>query len=456
MPDNQPAAPPPVLREAMTHQYLFLALSLEDAAGAQKLPASVWQAWQQGALEHQQTWLGTGGTTPAAGQLPDVETGRQQLYPPDQQLARWQRGAEEYAAFAFAQAVGDAVTLHLGYGRSGAADAETWTRLGEGVWPAPEALRDSPFYLGQTICHAGRAGSEADGWQQAEHLLPGEGGGELRLALLPWGGWLYDRVGLPDRLALFYPDEDAAEQAAGRFLNQVLPELSLLAHKVSHQYSRTYGQRLRPRLGQQEQALSQVLLGARALAQDLTGLEGQLHSIATAYGRYAAELGQFEQAMQGVRVNAANLEEEMGRQGLPAAGGLLAWRQGAAAAVAQMQADKAFYQATIQEAEVTLRTLQVQVDLLRGQIEAEENRLGERRNWWLAVIGILLALGEYVDRDLAYSVLCGVVTLIGRTCDEMNDLPGLALPLVRVGIVAGVGLLLWVVVRLWRGRGENG
>lgn len=345
--------------------------------------------------------------------------------------------------------MGDAVTCHLGYGRSGAADAQTWTRLDAGVWLAPEPLRDSPFYLGQTVCYAGRAASAADGRRQAEQLLPGAGG-DLRLASLPWGGWLYDRVGLPDRLALFYPDDDASEQAAGRFLNQVLPDLAVLAHKVSHQYSHTYWQRLRPQLAQEEQALSQVLLRGRALAQNLTGLEGQLEAIAAAYGLYAAGLGQFAQAMQGVRVNATNLEEEMGRLGLPATGALLAWRQGAAVAVAQMQADKAFYEATVQEAEVTLRTLQIQVDLQRGQIEAEENRLAERRNWWLAVIGILLALGEYVDRELAYSVLCRVVTGLGRVCDPMAQLPGLALPLLRLALVVGVGLLLWGGVRLWR------
>ncbi|GAB4157514.1 MAG: hypothetical protein Fur0021_26490 [Candidatus Promineifilaceae bacterium] len=449
MSDNQPAAAPPAVREAMVHHYLFLARSLENAAAVEKLPASVWQAWQQGALKHQQTWLGTGGTTPAAAQLPGVEVGRQQLYPPDQQPARWQRGANEYAAFAFAQAAGDAVTIHLGYGRSGAADAATWARLEAGVWFAPEPLPDSPFYLGQTICYAGRAASATDGRRQAEQLLPGVGG-DLRLASLPWGGWLYDRVGLPDRLALFYPDDDAAEQAAGRFLNQVLPDLAVLVHKVSHQYSRIYWQRLRPQLEQREQALSRVLLRGRALAQNLTGLEGQLGSIAAAYGHYAADLGQFAQAMQGVRINAANLEEEMGWLGLPPAGALLAWRQGAAVAVAQMQADKAFYEATVQEAEVTLRTLQIQVDLQRGQIEAEENRLTEWRNGWLAVIGILLALGEYVDRELAYSLLCAVVTGMGRVCDPMDQLPGLALPLLRVGIVAGVGLLLWGGVRLWR------
>ncbi len=451
MPDNQPAAAAqPVVREAMAHHYLFLALSLENAAAIEKLPASVWLAWQQGALEHQQGWLGTDGIIPAAAPLPDTDTGpRQQLYPPDQQPARWQRGADEYAAFAFAQAAGDAVTIHLGYGRSGAADAATWARLEAGVWSAPQLLRDASFYLGQTVCYAGRAASAADGQRQAEQLLPGVGG-DLRLASLPWGGWLFDRVGLPERLALFYPDDDGAEQTAGRFLNQVLPELSLLAHKVSHQYSRAYWQRLRPQLAQEEQALSQVLLRGRALAQDLTGLEGQLQAIAAAYGRYAAGLGQFAQTMQGVRVNAANLEEEVGRRGLPEAGALRAWRQGAAGAVAQMQADKAFYEATVQEAEVTLRTLQIQVDLLRGQIEAEENRLAERRNGWLAVIGILLALGEYVDRELAYSVLCRVVTGMGRVCDPMTQLPGLALPLLRLALVVGVGLLLWGGLRLWR------
>ncbi|MCA9941549.1 MAG: hypothetical protein KC418_23075 [Anaerolineales bacterium] len=444
MPDNQPAA-----REAMMHQYLFLALSLETIAGTEKMPAPSWRTRVQEVLEYQSAWLGQDATALPTIDLLHSETDKVQLYPPGGQAARWQPGADAYAAFAFVQAEGDAVTLHLACGHAETAQPDAWTRLQEGSWPVAEPLRHDRFYLGQTICFAARVVAETDARRLAEDLLPGVGG-DLRLASLPWGGWLYDRVGLSDQLALFYPDDDLSEQAATRFLNEILPRLSLLTHKVSHQYSRTYWQLLRPQLIQQEQNLSQVLLRTRAPGQDLAELENQLQDIATAYGQYAVELGQFARAVQGVNVNAANLQNEVGRAALPLAGVLLAWQQGLAVAVAQMQADKAFYQATIQEAEVTLRTLQIQVDLLRGQLEAEENRLAERRNWWLAVIGVLLTLGEFIDREVAYSAMCGVVNALGRMCDPADTVPGWALSLIRVGIILGIALLVWGGSQLWR------
>lgn len=442
-------APTPGAAEAMLHHYVFVATALEQAGGQpHRLTDAGWPAWPQAALAQQQAWLGQTDVAPAA--LPDSPTAdgqaARQLYPVGRP-ARWQRGADGYAAFAVIRQQQDTVTLQLACGQAGPATAETWSQLATGRWQAPTA---SPLYLGQTLCFAGRIGALETAAAATALLLPGAR--SLRVTQLAWGGRLFDRPGLADHLALFYPDSDAAEAQAGLFLNETLPLLALAAHKAAHQYDRMYEGQLRARLNRHEQALAQVLLRAQAPGADTAALDRQLLVIAGAYGQFAADLGQFERIQQTVRVNAANLNAALAE--LPASDGPLAvWRSVAQRAVDQLQADEDYFRAIIQEAEVTLRTLQVRTDLERAELEeeenrltAEENRLAERRNLILAAIGLILALGEFVSPEAAYQVLCLGVGALRRVCAPAEEL-GLGLMLMRLGLAAVLAGLIYLA---WR------
>lgn len=438
------------ISEAMLHHYVFLAATLEQAGGQpHSLADAGWPAWPQAALAWQQAWLGRAAEPPAVPT--DLATNSHtasQLYPAGGP-ARWQRGNDGYAAFAVIRQHQDTVTLHLAGGQAGQATAETWAHLTAGRWQPPTA---SSLYLGQTLCFAGRISELGAATETAGQVLPGAR--PLRVTELAWGGRLFDRPGLADYLALFYPDNDAMEAQAGVFLNESLPLLALAAHKVAHQYDRMYEGQLRARLNGHEQALAQVLLRAQAPGADTAALDRQLAAIAGAYGQFAADLGQFERIQQTVRVNAANLSQALAE--LPAtAGPLAAWHGAVQRAVAQLQADEDYLRAIVQEAEVTLQTLQIRTDLERAELEeeenrltAKENRLAERRNLILAAIGVILALGEFVSSEAAYQVLCFVVGAIKRSCTPAADL-GFGLMLMRLLLAALGAGLIYLVWRAW-------
>ncbi len=441
---------PTILSEAMLHHFVFVATALEKAGGGRHtFAADVWAAWPQAALAQQQAWLGR--VVDPALWLPETPTAdsqpTRQLYPAGRR-AQWQRGDDGYAAFAALRQQQDAVTLHLAFAREGQADEATLTHLATGLWQPPA----DALFLGQTLCFAGRVGDLNAAEGLAAQVLPGARA--LRMTELTWGGCLFDRPGLADHLALFYPDNDAMEAQAGVFLNESLPLLALAAHKVAHQYDRMYEGQLRARLNGHEQALAQVLLRAQAPGADTAALDRQLDAIAGAYGQFAADLGQFERIQQTVRVNAANLNElltDMELSGGPPA----AWRNAVSRAGAQLQAGEDYFRAIVQEAEVTLRTLQVRTDLERATLEiednrltTEENRLAERRNLILAAIGVILALGEFVSTEATYQVLCFVVGALKRSCTPAADL-GFGLMLMRLLLAALGAGLIYLVWRVW-------
>lgn len=436
------------LREVALYHYLYLALTLEQGSGPQQWTEAQWQEQGLAPLRHWGQWLGQ-EIDPAG--LPHPAAKASEKATPLFNSNGWQAGPGSLVGQALLQQQGDSLQYLLALGQEGPAGADSWPTLQAGRFAPPPSLTSSQFWLGQLSCYAAIIPNLATAQTTAETLLPGRT--PLRCHYFDWGGWLFDRPGLPDQLALFYPDE-SAERAASPWLNDYLPALGLAGHKIAHQYQRRYREGLWPELLAAEQNLRRILHQPRPEPTNFREAQTRLAQIAQAYHPFGLAIGHFERVQQGIMINQHNLQQVSQD---PAGGFVAALLAAADRANQQMAADRAFFQATIQETELTLGALQIEVDILRGQeeqreneLQAAENKLSERRNLLLGLVGLALALGEFVSPEATYQGLCWVVTAIGRTCSPAETLP-IALVFLRLlTVIVGSGLLLLI----WQVRGK--
>lgn len=453
------------LSEAELHQYIVLAAETEGES----------LTCVQQAVAHLFAWLGM-----PAPRLPDGLSASdgprrpRRLYPSEGQPIDWiwRQSNERLGAYAEVHLIDHTLIIRLSYGQRGEADATTWSRLGQGEWKPSGHNR---FYLGQTLCFVGLVPDQTAAQAQAEQalLIPNPASlSPLRSVALPFGVQLFDRPGLPDRLALFYPGDDEAERLVNGFLNTVLPSLALYSHKIAYYYQNSYEAALRLILENRERMLADVLshalsdLSGERYTSDpraLQSLEEYLDKLAEAYGAFAADLTEFEHVQHVVATNLTNLRQLFTIHNLPREGMLAARLADAERAMRQLEADNDFYVARVHHAEVTLAALRVRAEIWRAQIEErenelakEENRLAERRNLILGLVGAVgavLALGELIDNSAAQAFINWLWPLVQRT-------PPVPLPvgtifwvrvflIVSAGSVAGIVLwAIWTIGRL--------
>lgn len=442
---------PTGIREAALYQYTFLTTDLESPTGDILHPEQGdLIAMLRQAVHCVHNWLGRPvDAAQLLTSLPLLNERRQELpvYPADGCSEWLHTENERWAGYLFARVKNNSLILQLAYNRRGLADEETWPHLQTGLFCAPV---EEQFSLGQTLCFAGRVADLDVATAEAARLLPGDPY-PLRRADLPLAdgrrAWLFDRVGLPDRLALFYPDDDAAERLVAPYLNTVLPDLLLFLHKIAHQYGRGYEATLRLLLAEQERALARVLAQDLPPAGDVDGLDARLTALADAYTAFARELAGFDRLAQAVRVNLLNLREGFAEHGLPQEGPLAAWLTAAERAAAQLEADEGFYRARVRQAEMALAALQVRAEVERARLEQEEDRRDRRRNLLLGFIAAVLALGQVLS-DAAVAEVLGWALGVAPTA-----LPAWGVLLAKLGLVAGVGGLVVGVlaaVERWR------
>ncbi len=398
-----------VLREAVIYQYVFLAASLEASGGRKRPPDANALSYLERVLDWQDRWLHRappdGCPRPALAALDDADA-ELWLYPPNGEVDWIAASDRKRAGFTVARLTGGAILLQQGIGQPEEALPGVWDELRTGLWAPDQVLRESAHFLGCAVCYGGRVSDEEEARRQAEVVLCVRGSNQavpVRCVPLSFGGWLCDRPGLRDTLALFYPDDPEAENAAGTYFNTIFPALLLYPYKVTHEYEREYEGNLRKRLEHQERILARVLAETRAPSNDLTRLEGQLKELAEAHGAFASDLASFQRLQQSVAVNAANLEEVFATHVLPRSGFLAARQARVTKDVRQMEADDRLYRAATTEADVSLRAIQVQAELERARVEREENDLTEKRN-------ALLSFGSFIATILG--TLIGVSNLV--------------------------------------------
>ena len=382
------------LREAVTYQYIYLTAQGHDE---ERLRTVVDQA-----IRHVYRWLGD--TLPPgepAIHWPQQPQRRrvERIYPPPDRPQKWVFHGR-LAAYADVRLSDDTLTLQLACGCREEADEEARRCLAHAPWTPPD---DPALVPGQTLCFGGRLADLAAAQAEAERVLPATAGQvwPLRRVDLALGrgrsGWLFDRPGLPDRLAFFYPDEDEAEQAASAFFTTILPDLALAWHKIAHQYGRGYERALQKLLADKEDKLAQVLAAGAPQAAAADALDDYLKELAGAFNAFADDLARFQRLSQAVRVNLLNLQACFSEHSLPQEGPLAVRLTAAQRAREQLEADDGFYRARVQQAEMALAALQVQAGIERNRIEQEETRQAERRNLLLGFMGRVLALGKVMS-----------------------------------------------------------
>lgn len=113
-----------------------------------------------------------------------------------------------------------------------------------------------------------------------------------------------------------------------------------------------------------------------------------------------------------------------------------------------------------QAAATTIGVAQTRIDRCRADLEAEENRLAERRNWLLALIGAALAVPQFLDRDAAAALLACVDSAVnGCLRLDAAALPPystLTLVGVQIAVITATLLILAIALRrIFRGRAAD-
>ncbi len=435
---------PTSIREAALYQYTFLTTDLESPTGDILHPEQDdLIAMLRQAVHCVHNWLGRPvDAVQLPTSLPPRNERRRELpvYPADG-CSEWLHTEDErWAGYLFARVKNNSLILQLAYNRRGLANEETWPHLQTGLFCTPV---EEQFSLGQTLCFAGRVADPDAAAATAARVLPGDPH-PLRRADLPLpdgrAAWLFDRPGLPDRLALFYPDDDEAERQVAPYLNTVLPDLLLSLHKIAHQYGRGYEGALRLLLAEKERALAKVLTGEPPSGSDVAGLDARLSELAGAYNDFARELAGFDRLAQAVRVNLLNLRECFAEHGLPREGPLAVSLIAAERAVAQLEADDGFYRARVRQAQMALSALQVRAEIERARLEQEEDRRDRQRNLLLGFIAAVLALGQVTSDAVAEDFLKWGVRLFGGV--PLDPMPALLVFAGKLGLVLVAGLLV--------------
>ncbi len=455
-----------MLREAVLYQYIFLVSQVEGETGEPHRPNPArLQSLLAQAVHHPYDWLGAplaAGAPAIDLPAPSPRRAAQRLYPPAGESSQWRLHGSA-AAYADVQLSNSTLSLQLAYACPGQADDDVRKRLTDAPWALPD---DDAILLGQTHCFGGRVPDLAAAIAAAEAFLLTDPSQPrpLRRTDLPLGdagaGWLFDCPGPgsesgrrpPDRLAFFYPDTDDAERLASTLFNTVLPDLALSLHKVAHQYGRGYEQGLRPLLAAKERSLADVLARALPPPEGSEPLDLQLQELARVYNDFAADLATFDRLAQAVRVNLANLQAAFSEYDLPHTGCLAPRLTAAERAVQQLAADRGFYQARVQQAEMAISALHVQAEIERNRIEQEETRQGERRNLLLGFIAAVLALGQIVNDAVVIAFWGWLLAFFGRT--PLDPMPAAITFVVKLLLVFGISLvgvgLAWGAGRLWR------
>jgi hypothetical protein len=445
------------VREAQVFEYLLLASQLEESGETPNRPGSAELTALGQSVADLYAWLSLQPPEPFPTSLPlgDGAAEESILYPRHEQPEWKNAQVGDRACRAFARVDQGTVVLQRAAGQRGAAQGATWNHLRAALGQVPPVLQSSRFFWGTLICYGGRVADETAACAAAEAALPADPAGRsghTRCARLGADLWLCDRLGLPDTVALFCADNDAAEARASDYFNDVLPTAANYLKKVAYFYDKGYKSVSRRLLRRLEGHLAKALARARwdesdaAETDTAEKLEEHLRDIAQAYGNYAAALALFKEIQNTVAVNAGNLKELLDKHGMPREGPPAAWRAVVSRAVEQLAADDRYYEARTREAEITLRVLEARAELEREKQERRENYLAEKRNYGLNLL--ILAIG-YATVILTFVSDDTVKALIrwwnGSEKEGEFQLGALLVGKLTMGLLLAAGLsLLWL------------
>ncbi len=380
------------LKWTYLHQYIYLAETVKVVGRSQErlensqVLGKLWDAVKQ--------WYTRYGLEPAAPFPPPLPPSNQRdqwhCFYPGQGDENWQPAKDRPFEVRFrALWTGDTLCLQFGIRTRQTADGSTWQALTRYLGAPKTELGKSDLLLRQLKCFRGWVHDGATPSDTAR-IVFSVGNGQPRIVrqvLLPDRGWLFDCPGLADTYALL--STDSHNTKADSFCDRLLPELDLYSAKIDYEHDVLYRGRLRRRLVQADENLARVLhcpqeqpdkqpSSAKERKKRLDSLQQQIDSVVKEYGTFAAQLSAFRPIQHAIGINAGNLERDLAALAFPIDGPIAALQRDITGKRMQLDVDDKFYDIRVHEAEMALRSLQGQAEILRAWFDEDRNeKLGE-------------------------------------------------------------------------------
>ena len=352
---------------------------------------------------------------------------------------------------------------------------EQWRTLEELLPPLPEQLVKSRFYVGRIVCFTGVL-SDGDLLAEVSQLRTTLSAmfGPVRLperrtirdARLDHDVRLFDIRGVSDCLGLVYAEAAEKSKRTRDVIHEFLPTAGLLLCKTGRLGGKDYRGGLRVNLLKAESKLLVSLKSARPKAKATTEtitaakeLEDHIRAVSQAFNDFIDDHGLFQKVACTLRMNQSKLRELLRSSVTTIAGPLASWEAAADSIVKQIDADSAYFDGTIREAELTLRVLEATASAIRAKADEEEhlsdkrrNELLNRMNFLIAFSGIALALAS--DDVLMRMMIRGDATAI-ENLGGLDGLSGYDMLRWKGMIVAVLALLGYATYRFLHRRDQK-
>ena len=417
-------------------RYLFFAESVEGPAGTREfLEKSDFLSAMWGAVSGWSAGHGVKLTPPFPPPFPNQETrtDRAEIYPTGTTTVWLDTQDVKVQASVRAKWLQETLCLELGLRALSAADKTTWLNLKQRMGELADVIRNARCFLGTLDAYAGQVDNETAARAAASAALEADGPEPFppRQVALPGGGWLFDAAGLPDTVAVFSTQQLGDESRVDHFLGGALLEISLYAAKIVHQYRR-YWDTARDGLDKSELRLAGILHAsdppadpkltqAEKIHQSLERLQSRVEKVAGAYGEFAARLSIFQRLQHSVSINVTNLESCLSAYNLPIEGPLGALRNDVATKTGQLRVDGGFYEVRVREAEMTMRSLQGQAEILRARLAEQSNERLDRNIQHIKSVQTFLHYIEYFLVSVYFAHLADMVLIHAPEVAQLDE-----------------------------------
>jgi hypothetical protein len=350
------------------------------------------------------------------------------------------------------RSVGGTVSLTIATQLNAPTDGETAATMSPAHWnesPAP------PFLGSQTMWGANFDADLASGTSSTESLST-VAFGALRTSI--WHTWRDVSAGQVE-IASTEPDANRSRiivvlsgtmqnsQAAATVLaNRLLPAAARYRARARDVYDHLYRGPLEERL----KLNSELLASYRLPSQRRDVLDKQVSELAERLADYGQAYAELQGHRQSIRIDRENFDALLRRNGLPDAGWFREAHQEIQIAARQIEADAGYADIQFRRGQSLMTSMSTRAEIMRAAIEQEENDLSTRRNLLLTGIGLILGLGQIIDRDTGKEFVAWLNGWIGGALATQ----GATLFVARAGLVVvlsavffAVGWLLWWIAR---------
>lgn len=369
------------------------------------------------------------------------------LWPDSPALKGWQDGASGIACRVTCRLVDSTLVLQraMGYKGRTLTKANEWREFQSLMPQIPARLAENDCYLGHWTACGGIADQtaldEVDATTEfVRRILEADRPSRMiRQMTLDTQVRLMDVRGVPNRFVLLHSQSAEESGRTGEIYDEFLTKVGLLLCKTSRLAGSSYRERDRRLLLQKERTLVEAMERARIVdAGAVIDLERQLHAVAQAFNSFIGVYSAFQQVRNTTKLNQAKLTNVLSEWVPRIEGPAVAWTASVASAVDQLEADHAYFDATLREADLTLRAVQAQAEVLRLHQEQRENELLESRNSrlnqlmiWLAIFGSIIALES---DDAILRIMAQRDTSLKTTLTGLDALSGVQLILWKIAV----------------------